>query len=51
MKTLADAADVGAFALEDPPAMEPEAWGELLGKSGADARLAALAARVDALPE
>jgi len=51
LKTLADAADVGAFALSDPPAMEPEAWAELLSRPGSDARLAALAARIDALPE
>jgi len=51
LKTLADAADVGAFALQDPPAMEPEAWAELLSRPGSDARLAALAARIDALPE
>ena len=49
LKTLADAADVGAFALADPPAMEPEAWAELLARPGADARLAALAARVESL--
>ena len=51
LKTLADAADVGAFALSDPPAMEPEAWAELLSRPGSDARLAALAARIDVLPE
>ena len=50
LKTLADAADVGAFALADAPAMEPEAWAELLSRPGADARLAALAARVAPLP-
>jgi glutamyl-tRNA synthetase len=49
LRTLADAADVGAFALEDPPAMEPEAWAELLARPGSDARLAALAARVESL--
>src|SRR5262249_9064549 len=46
VRTLADAAVVGAFVLEDPPAMEPEAWSELLARPGADARLAALADRV-----
>jgi len=51
LKTLADAADVGAFALQDPPEMEGEAWAELLSRPGSDARLAALAARIDALPE
>jgi glutamyl-tRNA synthetase len=51
LKTLADAADVGAFALADPPAMEPEAWAELLARPGSDARLSALAARLQSLPE
>ena len=50
LKTLADAADVGAFALADPPAMQTEAWAELLARPGADARLGALADRVQALP-
>jgi len=49
LKTLADAADVGAFALEDPPAMEPAAWAELLARPGSDARLESLAARVESL--
>jgi glutamyl-tRNA synthetase len=49
LKTLADAADVGAFVLQDPPAMEPDAWAELLSRAGADARLAALADRIEAL--
>ena len=49
VRTLADAASVGAFVLEDPPAMEPEAWSELLSRAGADVRLAALADRVEAL--
>jgi len=49
LKTLADAADVGSFALADPPAMEPEAWAELLAKGEADVRLSALAARIEAL--
>jgi glutamyl-tRNA synthetase len=46
VRTLADAADVGAFVLEDPPAMDAEAWAELLSKSGADTRLERLAHRV-----
>jgi glutamyl-tRNA synthetase len=50
LKTLADAADVGSFALADPPAMEPEAWAELLAKAESDVRLSALAARIEALP-
>jgi len=50
LHTLADALDVGAFVLEDPPAMEPEAWAELLAKPGSGARLAALADRIEALP-
>jgi glutamyl-tRNA synthetase len=50
LKTLADAADVGAFALEDPPAMEAEAWAELLSRPGSGARLLALAERIGALP-
>jgi len=50
LKTLADAADVGAFALTDPPAMESEAWAELLAKPGADSRLAALSGRIAKLP-
>ena len=49
LKTLADAADVGAFALQETPAMEAEAWAELLAKPDAGPRLAALAARIDAL--
>ena len=50
LKTLADAADVGAFALVDPPAMEPDAWSELLARPDADARLVALATKLDPLP-
>jgi glutamyl-tRNA synthetase len=50
LKTLADAADVGSFALADPPAMEPEAWAELLAKGESDVRLSALAGRIEALP-
>ncbi len=46
VRTLAEAADVGAFVLEDPPAMDPEAWADLLSRSGADAKLERLAARV-----
>jgi glutamyl-tRNA synthetase len=49
LKTLADAADVGAFVLQDPPAMEADAWAELLARAGADARLAALADRIEPL--
>jgi glutamyl-tRNA synthetase len=49
LKTLADAADVGAFALEDPPAMESAAWAELLAKPGSDTRLSALAERLEGL--
>ena len=50
LKTLADAADVGAFALVDPPAMEPDAWSELLARPDAGARLVALATKLDPLP-
>ena len=49
VRTLADAAHVGAFVLEDKPAMEPEAWAELLSRPGADARLVAVADRLQAL--
>jgi len=51
LRTLADAEDVGAFALQDPPAMDPEAWADLLGRGAAADRLEALAARVRSLPE
>src|SRR5262249_3690841 len=50
LHTLADAEAVGAFVLEDPPRMEPDAWAELLAKPGSGARLAQLADRVEALP-
>jgi glutamyl-tRNA synthetase len=51
VRTLAEAADVGAFVLEDPPAMAAEAWSDLLSRAGADTRLERLAERVGALPE
>ncbi len=46
LRTLADATDVGAFVLHDPPPMEIEAWAELLAKPAAGERLSALAERV-----
>jgi glutamyl-tRNA synthetase len=49
VRTLADAAQVGAFALEDTPAMEPEAWAELLSRPGSNARLVSLADRIGSL--
>ena len=49
VRTLADAAHVGAFALEDTPAMEPEAWAELLSRPGSNARLVSLADRIESL--
>ena len=48
VRTLADAAEVGAFVLVESPVMESEAWLELLAKPGADARLLMLAERVAA---
>ncbi len=51
VRTLADAEDVGAFVLHDPPATDAEVWGELLGKAGAAERLDALAERVRTLGE
>ncbi len=51
VRTLADAADVGAFVLVESPAMESEAWLELLAKPAADARLVALAERVAGDPQ
>ncbi len=46
VRTLADALDVGAFVLEDPPPMDSEAWAELLARPAAAERLQALAACV-----
>jgi glutamyl-tRNA synthetase len=46
VRTLADAEEVGAFVIKDPPRMEEAAWTDLLGKAAAGDRLAALAARV-----
>ncbi len=51
LRTLADAADVGAFALLDSPPMEVEAWTELLAKPAAGERLSALAQRVGGTTE
>ena len=46
LKTLADAETVGAFALDDALAIEPEAWADLAGRANAAALLAALAERL-----
>ena len=51
VRTLADAATVGAFVLEDSPALEPEAWAELLARPEAGALLKSLAARMGASSE
>ncbi len=51
LRTLADAADVGAFALVEAPTMEEEAWAELVGKAHAGARLTALADRLEGLAD
>jgi glutamyl-tRNA synthetase len=51
VRTLADAEDVGAFVLQDPPAAEQEVWNELLAKPGAAERLDALAVRVRGVAE
>jgi len=48
LRTLADAEDVGAFVLLDPPPMEDAAWSDLLGRANAADRLQALAGRVRA---
>ncbi|HEV2105904.1 MAG TPA: glutamate--tRNA ligase family protein, partial [Candidatus Eisenbacteria bacterium] len=48
LKTLADAEGYGRFALRAELEMDPAAWAELLAKPEADARLAALAARLGA---
>ncbi len=46
VRVLTDAAQVGAFALDTEPAMEADAWTELVSKAGAGPRLVALAARL-----
>jgi nondiscriminating glutamyl-tRNA synthetase len=51
VRTLADAEDVGAFVLHDPPRMEAAAWDDLLGRAGAGARLEALAQAIGAVEE
>ncbi len=51
LRTLADALDVGAFALEAEPAMTSEAWDELVQKPLAGPRLAALAEKLAAVPD
>ena len=51
LRTLADALDVGAFVLEESPAIEPEAWTELVQRAGAGPRLVALAERLEGLGE
>ncbi len=46
LKTLADAASVGAFALSEDLEMDPAAWADLLARAEAGPRLRALAARL-----
>lgn len=48
VRTLADVEPLGAFALDDALALEPEAWAELLAKPGTGPRLAALAGVLEA---
>ena len=48
VRTLADVEPLGAFALDDALATEPEAWAELLAKPGAGPRLEALAGVLEA---
>src|SRR5262245_20796754 len=43
LRTLADAEDLGAFVLQEPPVMEAGPWAELLARPAADERLASLA--------
>jgi glutamyl-tRNA synthetase len=51
LRTLADAEDLGAFVLREPPPMEESAWAELLARPAAGERLDSLAARLAALPD
>ncbi len=51
LRTLADAEDLGAFVLREPPPADAAAWAELLAKPAAGERLEALAGRLRALPE
>ncbi len=46
VRTLADAEEVGAFALHEELRMEPEAWDELLARPAAAERLESLAERL-----
>lgn len=48
VRTLADVEPLGAFALDDALATEPEAWSELLAKPGSGPRLEALAGVLEA---
>jgi nondiscriminating glutamyl-tRNA synthetase len=48
VRTLADVEPLGAFALDETVATEPEAWGELLAKPGTGPRLEALAGVLEA---
>ncbi len=51
VRVLTDVAVVGAFALEAEPAMESDAWAELVAKPGIAGRLEALAERLGALTD
>ncbi len=46
VKTLADLEKYGAFALEDEPATDPEAWADLLARPAVEERLERLADRL-----
>jgi glutamyl-tRNA synthetase len=51
LRTLADAEELGAFVLQDPPVPEAAAWAELLARPAAGERLEALRSRLEPLPE
>jgi glutamyl-tRNA synthetase len=51
LRTLADAEDLGAFVLSDPPPADPAAWTELLSRPAAGERLEALGGRLRAVPD
>jgi len=48
LKTFADAERYGAFALESEPAVEPEAWAQVIAQADAGPHLDALADRLEA---
>ena len=51
VRTLADLETQGAFALQETPAVDPQAWAELVAKEDVAARLESLATDLAALPD